>query len=413
MMKTGVPPTHRYPSRSKLGRHNSSQEPKVEDKAKDRVFVPKEVIFNILLFLPAKLLHDVVRYVCKQWYDIITDSFFVRAHCQMPTTTNSDSFIVQAPYTRHNMYFVVHEDVAKSVMLTKIQLPFRGMIQGSCNGLVLFCDNWDTSRKVHLMNPLRKLIVNMPPVIPVVLGYLFYTTYGFAVNSSGQYKVVHISFYISPTYSCEMSVFTIGVDKSWRPRPIDLQHLLGTPLNYGDMPCPLWNPGLLIARFLYWCSTSFVYSLAMDVDTETLYLITWPASVDRERFNRYFISMGTALGLMAQDDSNPAIWKLLKLTDIKSSEWTEISKIDIGAIVNKVTKGKWTMTYGVVAIKPVSLIHGELCFYCGVISTKWSRFVRYNLANESLVSSRVNISCNGASSVHHVQTFVSPKNCYP
>ncbi|XP_074319244.1 uncharacterized protein LOC141656303 [Silene latifolia] len=420
-METGVPPAHRYATRCKLGRHNSSsslsqEKPRVNDKAKDRVFarckrkqrkrhtrvmdLPREVIFNILLLLPAKLLHEVVRYVCKQWYDIVSEPFFIRRHCQMPTTTTSASFIIQSflekrkKFERRNKVYCFDKDV------TKIELPFPAMIKGSSNGLVLAFDNRD-SQKVYLANPLRKRIIRLPSVlVPVVRSALSSTSsYSFAVNSSGQYKMVHF-------YACEyqtsydVSVFTIGIDKAWRRIPLQTGLL------------EICEP-LFIAGIMYWCRSIFPF-LAMDIDTETLYLISYSNNVDRSVFdwdlyNIYFISMGSALGIMVEDYSNPDIWKLLKLTDVKSSEWTEIGMIDIGAIVSKVSNGKWT-TYEDVAIKPVSLIHGELCFYCGV-STWSSWLIRYNLANQSFVSFVVKMSYRTASVFPHVPTLVSPKNC--
>ncbi|KAH9606906.1 hypothetical protein KSS87_019740, partial [Heliosperma pusillum] len=62
---------HRYPTRWKLRRNTP--------------YLPTEVIFNILKFIPAKALFDAVRYVCKQWYDIVSDPAFIRAHCRIST----------------------------------------------------------------------------------------------------------------------------------------------------------------------------------------------------------------------------------------------------------------------------------------------------------------------------------------
>ncbi|XP_074318936.1 uncharacterized protein LOC141655777 [Silene latifolia] len=403
MMDMGIPPLHRY-------YHNSlSQDSRVDDKAKDRVFapckrytrvmdLPREVIFNILLFLPAKLLQEVVRYVCKQWYDIVIEPSFIRAHCQMPTTTTSASFIIQC-HERHKVY-CFDKDVIK------ILLPFPAMIKGSCNGLVLLCDSiWDP-QKIYLANPLRKLIVSLPPVVPVAMEIPSYTTCSFALNSSGQYKMVHFTVYIQ-SQICEMGVFTIGFDKAWRR--IDLQHLLGIPLRneVNVMLHALSNHGLLIVGFLYWPIT-YTHFLSMDVDTETFYKISWPTDIDRSPYKSRFISMETALGLMTEDDKKHGMWKLLKLTDVKSSEWTEITMMDIGAMVTKVSNGKWT--YSGRYTKPLSLIDGEFCFSLrlGFYSTAW--MIRYNLANESFVSFEVKLPYDNPSCIHHVQTYVSPKN---
>ncbi|XP_074318934.1 uncharacterized protein LOC141655775 [Silene latifolia] len=396
-MKTGVAvtPMHRYPTRWKLARQNShsSQEPKVDDKAKNKVsapskrkrdrekrrarinYLPKEVIFNILRFLPAKLLQDVMRYVCKQWYDIVSDPFFVRAHCQMPTTASaSASFIIQSHDKRDKLYCADTYASKKSVKLTKIKLPFPVKIQGSFNGLILVSDDRDLGN-VHLMNPLRKLMFSLPPVVRVVQRKPFGTFYSFAVNSSGQYKMVCFSLYESPEDS-EMSVFTIGVDKAWRR--INLEHLEGISLIH-----IFKRHGLLIAGFLYWCN-SYHFSFAMDVDKETILRISWPTDIDIKRFFRKsrVIRMGTDLGLITEDENKCGILKLLKLTDVKSSTaWTKIAMIDIGAIVRKVSNYKETFSF--LLMNPVSLIDGELCFcFYQYISDKSSLVIRYNLANK-------------------------------
>ncbi|XP_074318935.1 uncharacterized protein LOC141655776 [Silene latifolia] len=406
-METRVPPTHRYPTRWKLGcRHNSrsslSQEKRKRRKRHTRVMdLPIELIFNILLFLPAKLLQEVVRYVCKQWYDIISEPSFIRAHCQISTiTTTSASFIIQSRLDGRKVY-CLDKDV------TKILFPVQARIKGSCNGLVLLCDSIGDPQKIYLANPLRKLIVSLPPIVPVVMEEPSYTTCSFAVNSSGQYKMVHFACY---TYSriCEMGVFTIGFDKAWRRN--DLQHLLGITMNKAASIIKNSRQSQFIGRFLYW--PGYIPFLAMDVDTETLYQISFRPT---EKFNRFcyryeFISTETALGLMTEWDYDRGIWKLEKLTDVKSSEWTEIAMIDIGAMVTKVSNGKWTYSISGRYTRPLSLIDGELCFSLRVAFHTTAWMIRYNLANESFVCFEVKVPCDDPFCYHHVPTYVSPKN---
>ncbi|KMT20296.1 hypothetical protein BVRB_1g002990 [Beta vulgaris subsp. vulgaris] len=38
--------------------------------------LPREIIFNILLLLPASILQDIIRLVCKDWYARVTDPLF-------------------------------------------------------------------------------------------------------------------------------------------------------------------------------------------------------------------------------------------------------------------------------------------------------------------------------------------------
>ncbi|XP_074309945.1 uncharacterized protein LOC141644342 [Silene latifolia] len=143
MAEVDPPHQHRYPTRWKLRRHSphSSLSSHPQDKAivtglapckrnkrlKCTLYLPSEIIFNILLFLPAKVLHQVVRYVCKQWYDIVNDPRFIKAHCQ----SSSAGLLFQNPMKIHHTYYIEGDNS------TKIALPFRARIYGSINGPVL------------------------------------------------------------------------------------------------------------------------------------------------------------------------------------------------------------------------------------------------------------------------------------
>ncbi|KAL3516910.1 hypothetical protein ACH5RR_023812 [Cinchona calisaya] len=43
-------------------------------------FLPLDIIFNILILLPAGFLFNSVRYVCKAWASIIRDPAFIKEH---------------------------------------------------------------------------------------------------------------------------------------------------------------------------------------------------------------------------------------------------------------------------------------------------------------------------------------------
>ena len=42
--------------------------------------LPEEIIFYILVWLPADILYNSMRYVCQQWYRIIRDPLFIKEH---------------------------------------------------------------------------------------------------------------------------------------------------------------------------------------------------------------------------------------------------------------------------------------------------------------------------------------------
>ncbi|KAJ7970519.1 F-box/kelch-repeat protein-like [Quillaja saponaria] len=45
-----------------------------------------EIIFEILLRVPAEILHHCLRYICRQWHGTISDPFFIHSHLRQSTT---------------------------------------------------------------------------------------------------------------------------------------------------------------------------------------------------------------------------------------------------------------------------------------------------------------------------------------
>ncbi|XP_074293805.1 putative F-box protein At4g38870 [Silene latifolia] len=176
-------------------------------------YLPIEVIFNILIFIPGNALFHVMRYVCKQWYDIIRDPDFIKLNCLMSTP----GFLIQetdCPHSDHNHVIHIDADTPTLNDATEIQIPSHTAVVSCFNGLVLLINS--SNREIfHVANPMTKENISLPPVEGM-------STAGIAVDSTGCYKVVCVSG-ASPYYDdqVKLSVFTIGINKAWRF--IDLQ----------------------------------------------------------------------------------------------------------------------------------------------------------------------------------------------
>ncbi|XP_074318932.1 uncharacterized protein LOC141655773 [Silene latifolia] len=368
------------------------REPEVRKKHLCRSYIdlPREITFNILILLPANVLHEVARKVCKQWDEIIKDPVFVRAHCQISTTRAR--FLVQVFNKLCEAYYMEAE-CTKSVRVTEIKFPSPARISGSYNGLVLLSDRMNKG-VLHLMNLVTKVIVSLPRLR--ALNSCYYVSDNLAVDSYGRYKAVRVSDDVDHK-KFEMHVFTVGVDKAWRRVEIP------------EANCVIMlELAFFVPGFMYWCADSCRVCFAMDVDTETIYQFYGPKSFDIFlHFPVHYISLGTGLGVTKEEDKDRGIWSLWKLTDVKSSKWTEVAMIDIGAIVRKVYK----RAYDWLTVIPVSLIDGELCFKYCVPNQKYFQVGRYNLANKGSASFRVKTVSDQAYVCPHVPTLVSARNC--
>ncbi|KAF5951240.1 hypothetical protein HYC85_009184 [Camellia sinensis] len=117
--------------------------------------LPDEIIFCILAWLPADILYNSIRYVCRQWYNIINDPIFIKEQLLRCTT----GLFIQQKRTPYRAQFV---DFGKmNVALTEVNVPFPNTVLATCDGLVLFRDKQDT---LHVANPLTKQSLIVPPV---------------------------------------------------------------------------------------------------------------------------------------------------------------------------------------------------------------------------------------------------------
>ncbi|XP_074287368.1 uncharacterized protein LOC141612475 [Silene latifolia] len=382
---------HRYPTRWKLGRHASrqssfSQVSTADEKAKDQaripykrrkeerhtLYLPREIIFNILIHVPADVLHDAVRYVCRQWFEIIRDPDFIRVRRQISPAAG---FLIQASLPScgsrpiYQVYYIEADtDILK---VKKVQTAPPVKILCCYNALVLLSDSAD-KEILHVVNLVTEVKFSLPPLVGL---RNFPESVGLAVDSSGNYKVVHVSGKVTFSRQVHMRVFTIGVDKAWRF--IDLE---GIHVNWTMKSLILDSPHCL-GGFVYWLTKSSWESdlgLALDVDTETIYQISKPNSLVQGHHLMCVLGMGSGIGLIYTSGMR-FTWKFWKLTDVKSDQWTELASIKVGELYSKF--GYVLDSYPNLVITPVRLFRGDLWFYRRVNDELI--VIRYNVAKES------------------------------
>ncbi|XP_074289874.1 uncharacterized protein LOC141615400 [Silene latifolia] len=370
---------HPYPTRSKLGRSVSRQssfsheESRADDEAKDEalvpckrrkkekniLYLPREIIFNILVRVPAQVLHDTVRYVCKLWFEIVRDADFVTVHRQISPT----GFPTQ-PAWSHLPYYYIDVDTA-SLKVTKVGVSAPTRVLCCYNDLVLLSDS--TNEEIlHVVNVVTKVETSLPPLVGFRSNY---GSIGLAVDSSGHYKVV----YVTSSQHVYMRVFTIGVDEAWRF--IDLQGIHISAIAQSSM---LYSRPDCFGGFIYWLKMPKCYlGLALDVNTETIYQFSKPNYLVQGDHSTCVIGIGTGVGLIYTRE--PLTWKIWKLTEVKSGQWTELACIDVRELHRQFG---YKLDYSLhLRINPVRLFRGDLWFY-GHFNEKFI-VVRYNLSNKS------------------------------
>ncbi|KAK9748718.1 hypothetical protein RND81_02G075500 [Saponaria officinalis] len=372
-----------------------------EAVSKDVPYLPVEIIFNMLLYVPAKDLHEVARYVCKQWYDIVSDPDFITTHCRMSST---NSFLIQHSEQLHKASHIELHILMGTLVRheTPVEIPFRGAIVCCFNGLlVLLSGSRTVDGKIgydvfYVVNPVTKVIISLPHLTDSQ-----HVTEGIslAVDSSGHYKVVHVSGKTDYYEQVKMRVFTIGVDKAWRF--IDLQ---GIPaVNARGMRFHSFCFGGFMYWFTYYTSYDISpFGFALDVDTEIIYPLSMPNDVIKTQYP-ISISMGTGPGLVTEQDD---IWRAWKLTDVKSSEWTELTRINMRQVYNQIKNEFRTSRFW--NICPFRLFNGHLWLRCRREVNNYV-VVHYDLARERFKHFRIKRLFNHT--LHpHANTLVSPKN---
>ncbi|XP_074309959.1 putative F-box protein At3g17490 isoform X2 [Silene latifolia] len=380
-----VPPRHRYPTRWKLRQEKANVTVHIPCKrnkvVKCILHLPRDIIFNILLLVPALFLHQVVRYVCKQWNDIVNDPRFIKAHCQL----SSAGLLVQSPFDPPLVYYIEGDD------LKEFAFPLPGRIYGSFNGLVLFHEK-NNPQILSVINPLTKAKINLPPVQGLKE---YFPIIGFAITSSGHYKVVVTLRDEGQCSKIQVMVFTVGIDKAWRF--IDLQ-------GNSEMKCMSYSRPSYIAGMLYWCDYYYP-CFAMDVDTETIYHLPKPVDFVPNFNQSFFISLGAGLGLIVNKTDEMRLWKL---TDVKSGEWTEVAGINISAAYSTVRKKlspKDTYSF------PFMLID-DMFWFNHVVGEHDLFLIRFNLVDQSFVLFPIKHKYGLKIFYHHVHTLLSPYKCY-
>ncbi|KAK2990989.1 hypothetical protein RJ640_005471 [Escallonia rubra] len=152
--------------------------------------LPHEVIVEILSWLPVEVLLR-LQLVCKEWYAIIRDRYFLEKHISRATCATS--FNIRRTTT---------------VSPTPSSAQHKVHLICGCDGLELERSN--ATKKYHIVNPTIRKTLELPDPHEDSLGM----TFSF-VPATGDYKLV--SIYKDEHRHVCFEVLSVETDSSWRP----------------------------------------------------------------------------------------------------------------------------------------------------------------------------------------------------
>ncbi|KAL3615466.1 hypothetical protein CASFOL_041127 [Castilleja foliolosa] len=271
--------------------------------------VPDEIVFDILVQIPARDIYGAVRSVCRKWNQMIRTHKFVNTHLH------------------HSTYgLLIQKRVPLSTELTFMSLSRQGRIDltrlnyepehliwcSSCNGLILECER-KNELALYITNPVTMQRFSLTqPVYPLINGLGFRFSAIAYASLSMKYKVVRVNR-MSGEQWCFI-ILTVGVDESWRP--VCAQHL--SPEAKKNLRFrPLTTEG-----FVHWAKCGN-YVLTLNVETEIITEYRVPSSSGAGVY--YFSTAKYLSMLIERGEWSWEIWEMKPET----GEWTQLPGIDL------------------------------------------------------------------------------------
>ncbi|CAL5431344.1 unnamed protein product [Camellia sinensis] len=182
--------------------------------------LPYDLIFKILLLLPAESLHR-SSFVCKAWFNLINSPDFIEAHMGQSETVliflqsvperRPKTFSIEAKLapSKHDSIFLTNEAPKPYINFLEVEDGMGKVsesnisgckdILATCNGLILA--KCELNRGLLVMNPATRKLVGLPlgTIVPRD------ESYGFVFSHlTREYKVVHLFRDESGYIGCEI-----------------------------------------------------------------------------------------------------------------------------------------------------------------------------------------------------------------
>ncbi|KAL3615642.1 hypothetical protein CASFOL_041303 [Castilleja foliolosa] len=346
--------------------------------------LPDELIFEILVRVPAQNLYDSTRLVCRKWYNMINTRNFAHSHLQRSTPGLISVDLYNLPSCKQTLMTMQKGQIETS----NLSYGFGGTIFSSCNGLILgFNRNKNSNERSYIIvNPVTKQHFALPRSHS--FNCYFSLSY---VASSGEYKVVSSLYSDRENRDLVCVIMTVGVDTDF-VRRVSTQHLSLKAKEFLYW-FPLTTPG-----FVHWVPRNSIFEcvLTMNVESEIITQIPGPCLHDDGKSLRcHYLPMGSYLSLLI--DRGEFLWEVWKMKP-ETGEWTNMPRIVLESqkVINHLSSKFKSLGSTTLLLKPFGWSNsysGEVLFF-GVDShfrdgrrVNTGIFVVYNIRTREFDSS--------------------------
>ncbi|GAA0176215.1 hypothetical protein LIER_29248 [Lithospermum erythrorhizon] len=290
-------------------------------------FFPDEVIQQILARLPIKSLFR-IKCVCKSWYKLISDNYFVQLYNNL-SVKNPMLLVEVTESSSETRSSLICVDYLRGV--SEFSLDFindRVKVRASCNGL-LCCSSIPDKDVYYVCNPMTKEFKLLPRSRerPITR---FYpdgeaTLVGLACNLGTQkYNVVLAGYHRSFGHRQERNFISSIYDSEsnkWR-KFVTLQDDHFTHMNR--------NQGVFIKNALHWLTGNYSCILVLDLDCDIWRKIYLPFEVSCGIGNRvYLLEYDGCLSIIQINEAWMNIWVM---DSYEKEHWHLVDKVSLRCI---------------------------------------------------------------------------------
>lgn len=259
-------------------------------------YLPEPIWHDILARIPAEILHEKFRHICKAWHNLISSKEFIA----LQNSTQSKHELLVQVLKRNLCSKTTSLDLDDKEIVFKsknFQMRRMGKISSSCKGLILVHDP-KNEKQLHVLNIVANCRVTLPPCV----SNCSHTTCGLAFTfnpSTKECKVVHI---YADSYGFEM--YTLGcLDGNWKRLPGPFEgKVYERPSNVEDFR---WSDHVTInGHILQWYVESNEYVISMDASYEKCsktYLPDCDQKIDKDNYK--LLQLGGDLSFVHQVSS--------------------------------------------------------------------------------------------------------------
>ncbi|KAF9625558.1 hypothetical protein IFM89_024331 [Coptis chinensis] len=179
------------------------------DKEKKRIMsnLNDDVIFDIFSRIPGDILETTFKYECKNWFNMISSSVFIKTHLLHQTKDGILQQVTTGGIVK--LMFINLNAMEANKELELITLPENSRVVCSCNGLLLCLDS--TSKNMYVTNPMTNETVALRPCNHELHSGVEVRYDLVYVPSTEKYKVVEL-YYDYANHHPVFHIQTLGVN---------------------------------------------------------------------------------------------------------------------------------------------------------------------------------------------------------